>query len=183
MKRYTKGFTLIELLVVIAIIGILASVVLVSLQSARKKGNDARIISSVQQIRTSFETEINGAVYPSLTNPVPATLAAVNPTVLVPAAGTPGANIATLIADIIAQQNSGGVVGTVGYGVTNAGNYVAGSANSSIIITKDGVSPGTAYAIYAKLPSGSTFCIDSTGNTKMNATYPNAIAAGTVVCI
>ncbi|MFA6295645.1 MAG: prepilin-type N-terminal cleavage/methylation domain-containing protein, partial [Candidatus Paceibacterota bacterium] len=31
MKRYTRGFTLIELLVVIAIIGILSSVVLVSL--------------------------------------------------------------------------------------------------------------------------------------------------------
>jgi prepilin-type N-terminal cleavage/methylation domain-containing protein len=59
MKRYTKGFTLIELLVVIAIIGILASVVLVSLQSARKKGNDARVISSIQQLRTQLESDYN----------------------------------------------------------------------------------------------------------------------------
>ena len=63
MKRYTRGFTLIELLVVIAIIGILASVVLISLQSARKKGNDSRVISDVQQIRTQAEAVYDGSNY------------------------------------------------------------------------------------------------------------------------
>ena len=54
-KTFTKGFTLIELLVVIAIIGILASIVLVSLNSARGKGRDAAVASNLNSIRTQAE--------------------------------------------------------------------------------------------------------------------------------
>ncbi|MBI3305950.1 type II secretion system protein [Candidatus Nomurabacteria bacterium] len=50
-----KGFTLIELLVVVAIIGLLASVVLTSLSSARAKGRDARRLEDINQIRTALE--------------------------------------------------------------------------------------------------------------------------------
>lgn len=55
MKTSERGFTLIELLVVIAIIGILSSVVLASLNSARAKGRDARRISDLKQIQLALE--------------------------------------------------------------------------------------------------------------------------------
>src|ERR1017187_1628916 len=69
------GFTLIELLVVIAIIGILSSIVLVSLNSARQKGNDTRIISDVNQTRTQLESGYVSGAYPDITaaNTYPAT--------------------------------------------------------------------------------------------------------------
>lgn len=54
-QKLQRGFTLIELLVVIAIIGILASVVLASLNTARDKGTDAAIQSSVSNIRAQAE--------------------------------------------------------------------------------------------------------------------------------
>ena len=54
-KSRGGGFTLIELLVVIAIIGLLASVVMASLNSARGKARNARRLSDVKQLQTALE--------------------------------------------------------------------------------------------------------------------------------
>lgn len=66
-----KGFTLIELLVVIAIIGLLSSLAVVSFSSARNKGNDAKIQSDLNQVRTAAElwASDHGGVYTGFTVP------------------------------------------------------------------------------------------------------------------
>jgi len=67
MKDKSKGFTLIELLVVIAIIGILASVVLASLNSARGKARDASRAAQINQVMKALDVYFlgNGSYPPS----------------------------------------------------------------------------------------------------------------------
>lgn len=58
-RKETRGFTLIELLVVIAIIGILSSVVLASLNTARSRARDATRKSDMKQLQTALELYFN----------------------------------------------------------------------------------------------------------------------------
>jgi prepilin-type N-terminal cleavage/methylation domain-containing protein len=140
-KIISRGFTLIELLVVIAIIGILASIVLVSLNSARNKGKDTRIVSDVTQVRTQIEAEaLADGNYAAGTGKC---IGAAN-TLNVTDAG----NCKTLSAD--ADANSGL------------------TANTTLNVVTPAVSSGqvTTYAVYGKLSTASTYyCVDSTGKT------------------
>jgi type II secretion system protein G len=53
--QLSKGFTLIELLIVLAIIGVLTSVIMVNILSARERGRDTERKSELHQLRAAFE--------------------------------------------------------------------------------------------------------------------------------
>lgn len=59
MKQQSAGFTLIELLLTVSIIGLLSSIVVVSVGVMRSKSRDARRISDIKQIQTSLEAYWN----------------------------------------------------------------------------------------------------------------------------
>lgn len=65
IKQKKRGFTLIELLVVISIIGLLSSIVLAALNSARKNAQNAAVIQQVRQYINGMNLSANNDGFPN----------------------------------------------------------------------------------------------------------------------
>lgn len=147
-KNYKKGFTLIELLVVVAIIGILASVVLASLNTARAKGANAAIKANMANIRAQAElvydaTSPNG--YGTASNASSCTA---------PTAGSIFANsglsapIFNAISAALASSGGTGYCGsTTSAWVASIPLKVAEGSNTSWCVDSTGVSKGIVTAV------------------------------------
>ncbi len=145
-KSFKRGFTLIELLVVIAIIGILSSVVLASLNTARGKGADAAIKSNLANIRAQAEIlyDTNGIYDIDGT----ATAVAVGACVSGGAASSLFANTN------INNQIVSAVSASTGGDYTNTGCVVGASAVS------------WAVSVPLKQVTTDSWCVDSTGSSR-----------------
>ena len=152
-----KGFTLIELLVVIAIIGILASIVLVSLGGARGKARDARITSDMSQIRTKAE----------LINAAENSYSKLDPSAAAPSGCGYDTEMTSLCNDIDKQCPTG----TAACGADDADGG-----------TQDVVAHASAtlYCVYTPLnvkygAANDYYCMDSTGVAGNTTTAPGGV--------
>ena len=155
---HKRGFTLIELLVVIAIIGILASVVLASLNAARNKGADAAIKSALSSARAQAELFYDtGTTYDAVCT----TAQASN-------------GLAAILANGAAKLVAGQAVGADAQAFAFNASGGAGSA------TCHDTAAGWAAIVSLKNPTtaSSGWCVDSTGQAK----EPTSLAANAVVC-
>jgi prepilin-type N-terminal cleavage/methylation domain-containing protein len=164
MKKLQKGFTLIELLVVIAIIGILSSVVLASLTSARTKGKDAAIQSAASNLRAQAELAYsNWGNYGSTTTAVPAGAYTHCTDTLSIFASTATGGLNNMLVGLVST-----VGGTAALGAGANAKVACGSATNGT---------QTTWAVSASTSAGS-WCVDSNGASKASPASGASMAAG-----
>ena len=168
MKNYMKrnrGFTLIELLVVIAIIGILSSIILSSLSTARSKGKDANAKTSISSARAAAQVYLTDNDDYGTTNGGG------------DQSGATPTNVCGQTALVETLTSAGLQIAGGGYTVTDTDDVAAPNTNGPWCdvgtkdLADDGVSTpvtiGATYMIWTTLnvPANSTdrFCVDSSG--------------------
>jgi len=153
MKNYSnkdKGFTLIELLVVVAIIGLLSSIVMASLNSARGKAKDAAIKEEVSQFTNLLALEYNdNGSYCNLQN---AGWVNYNKTCSASFSGTYAAQAQAICNNI--YNNASDAPGV-------ALGYSAGQLRVYINVGSTGC--GNTYSIMAALNDGNWYCSGGSG--------------------
>lgn len=160
-----RGFTLIELLVVIAIIGILSAVILASLNTARKKGADARIESDLNSIQTqaAIDYDSNGQSYVSGT-----AMSAISHAAYPSGTGTGGNSGVGIYSATAANEDQ-----QVSNLMTQIQADANGAANTTYMVT------ATQFAYEAQLTAPTTatyFCVDSTGKSEQTTTVISTAA-------
>lgn len=130
IRNVSRGFTLIELLVVIAIIGILSSVVLASLNSARVKGRDARRVSDVKQLQLALE------LYYDTNQSYPA-----------------GSGAASTTLTALTSSN---YISSIPSDPTNSGTYVYSYASANLDGTACATAPCASYIVRSGIEGGSS---------------------------
>ncbi len=152
-NKINQGFTLIELLVVIAIIGILSSVVLASLNTARNKGADAATKSQLASMRAAAEIFYDtGVTYNGL---------------------CASANFAGMRA---AAKSSSGATTDV---FSSANPPAAVGIFTQVTCHDTNTAAVSAWVVDAPMKSGGMWCVDSTGASKAEPTF---MAVDAIAC-